>query len=135
MLTKMVLKSDRQGWILSYILSKSSMKLGKYCFYFNFFLIKKICLKLQDSSATEVKRTDSHRIVDGLWEMSIWRKKQTCHFSGIFRVFGIANLQHWIFFSFLDVVLMFLEKSHISFFWNKTNAIVACLKKSIFRSS
>ena len=58
------------------------MNLGKYCFYL-FILIKKIDLKLQESSATEVKRPDSHRIVDGLWDMSVWRKKHMPLFRNI----------------------------------------------------
>ena len=33
------------------------------------------------------------------------------NFSGIFRISRIANLQHWLFFNFVDVFLMFLEKS------------------------
>ena len=45
-------------------------------------------------------------------EMTI---QQTCQISGIFWIFGEANLQHWIYFSFLHVSLMFLEKSEIIF--------------------
>ena len=40
------------------------------------------------------------------------------HFSGILRIFGIANLQQWMFFSFLDVLLMFVEKSEVIFFFS-----------------
>ena len=32
--------------------------------------------------------------------------KQKCHFSGIFQISGIANLQHLIFFSFVNDLLM-----------------------------
>ena len=35
----------------------------------------------------------------------------TFHAVGILRISGIENLQHWIFSSFLDVFLMFLEYS------------------------
>ena len=40
---------------------------------------------------------------------------QTCYFSGIFRISGIANHQHWIFLNFLDDCVMFLEKSEAIF--------------------
>ena len=41
---------------------------------------------------------------------------------------GLANLQNWLFFSFLDVILMLLEKSEIfPLFQNKTSADVAFL--------
>ena len=38
-----------------------------------------------------------------------------CHFSRIFQKSRIAHLQHWIFFSTLDVLLMVLEKSEVIF--------------------
>ena len=58
---------------------------------------------------------------------------KTCHFSGLFRISRVANLQQWIFFSFLDVFLMFLEKSEVMspFFRNKTSAVMACLVSTI----
>ena len=40
---------------------------------------------------------------------------QTCQLSRIFRVPWIANLPYWIFFSYLDVSLMFLGKSEVIF--------------------
>ena len=49
--------------------------------------------------------------------MVVLIKKQLRHafFSEIFRISGIANLQHSIFFSFLDVLLVFLEGNEIIF--------------------
>ena len=37
------------------------------------------------------------------------------HFSRIFQISGIENLQHFIFFNFVDTLLMFLEKSEVIF--------------------
>ena len=52
---------------------------------------------------------------------------QTCHFSIICRISGTANLQYFIFFRFLDALLMFSEKSEVisPFFRNKTSVMVA----------
>ena len=50
----------------------------------------------------------------------------------IFWIFGKANLLHQMFFVFLDVLFMFLEKSEeiFPFFSNKARAVVACLNFS-----
>ena len=40
---------------------------------------------------------------------------QASHFSGILRISGITDLQHWIFFNFSDILLMLLEESGVSF--------------------
>ena len=55
---------------------------------------------------------------------------------GIFWIFGKANLLHQIFFDFLDVLFVFLEKSEaiFPFFSNKTRAVVACLNFSNVKS-
>ena len=62
---------------------------------------------------------------------------QACHLSGRFWISRIATLQHWIFFIFVDVPYIFLEKSEVifPFFWNKTTAVVACLFYRISRLS
>ena len=40
---------------------------------------------------------------------------QASYFSGILRISGIADLQHWIFLDFSDNLLMFLEESGVIF--------------------
>ena len=40
---------------------------------------------------------------------------QTCQISGIFWISGIATVKHWIFLSFVDFLLLFLEKSKVIF--------------------
>ena len=40
---------------------------------------------------------------------------QTFHFSRIFQISRIVNLQHLLFFSFINTLLMFLEKSEVIF--------------------
>ena len=40
---------------------------------------------------------------------------QASYFSGILQISGIADLQHWIFLKFSDILLMFLEESGVIF--------------------
>ena len=56
----------------------------------------------------------------------MFRHIQAQHFSGIFQIFRITNLQHWLFFSFVVVHLMFFEKIDVILI--DVSALVACLK-------
>lgn len=56
----------------------------------------------------------------------MFRKIQAQHFSGIFQIFRITNLQHWLFFSFVVIHLMFFEKIDVILI--DVSALVACLK-------
>ena len=40
---------------------------------------------------------------------------EASYFSGIVRISGIADLQHWIFLKFSDILLMFLEEDGVNF--------------------
>ena len=60
---------------------------------------------------------------------------QASHFSGILRIAGITDLQHWIFFNFSDILLMFLEESGLSFpFPESESSMVASPYLNFFKS-
>ena len=58
---------------------------------------------------------------------------QASYCSGILRISGIADLQHWIFLNISDIILMFLEESGVVFpFPEKKSAMVASPYLCIF---
>ena len=48
-------------------------------------------------------------------ELNLSSYFQASYFSGILRISRIADLQHWIFFNFLDILLMLIEEGGVIF--------------------